>query len=206
MPAQSAFTWYERDGRLQSLDIDAIIREGGSEVSEVTENPIERGSPVADHVREKMDQLTLEFVITNTPLRAPLTNADGATATIQRDDVSKASVLVFSAEFDRVESVRHTLARVRTEALLCTVYTPLRAYENFVIEQSTPERNQRTGDSAKFVLTLRKIRTVNTRIVAIPPRRRRVAPTQPLGAQPTEVPRNSAFSGIFRRLRGDTNQ
>lgn len=194
----ATFTWYEQDGRLEAIDFDVLVREGGQETSELTENPIERGAPVSDHAREKSDTLNLEVLVTNTPLRLPTSNIDGVTAGVGRDERTGATVLQFSSEFDRVASVITTLTRVRSEKLRWTIYTPLRVYENFLIDQVQTERTSRLGGGVKLLLSLKKLRTVQTRIVAIPPRRRRVAPTQPVGSQPTEPPRNSFFSGTAR--------
>ena len=39
----------ETDGTERTLDVDAVVREGETLQSEITEHPVERGAPVADH-------------------------------------------------------------------------------------------------------------------------------------------------------------
>lgn len=201
-PTRTLFTYEETDASMKSLEVDALLREGGNSVSEITEYPIEFGAPAADHIRDKSDSVTFEFVITNTPLQAPGTNANGATSRV----VKRQNGLVgieFSNEFDRVKSVMDTLHNVRTRGLLWTIYSPLRVYIKFAIENITTERTPKSGNSAKFILQMKRVRIVRTRVVSIPPRRRRVAPTQPLGAQPTQRPRASTLAlGADRLVEG----
>jgi hypothetical protein len=191
-----SLTWTERDGSLRSLDVDAVLREGNTRTAEVTENPVERGADVADHIRPKTDTLTLEFIISNTPVRAPQTNADGVSGTTQKTNAG--TVLVFSGEFDRVESVFQTLKRVEDAGLKWQIFSGLTVYTDFVLEQVQAERDQKSGSSVKFVCTFRFIRLVATRQVSIPVQRRRVRPTQPRGVQQPEPPRNSVLSAFFR--------
>jgi hypothetical protein len=195
------FTWAERDGQIKSLDIDAVLREGSTEVSEITENPIELSADVADHIRDKTDSLTLEFVITNTPTRTPETNADGSQGAFRKGSHNGVA-LQFSSEFDRVASVRDTLTRVRTEGLKWQIFSALRVYTDFMIEQIQIARDNKTGDSAKFTMQMRRVRFVQTRVVAVPARRRRVPPTQALGTQPATAPRSTTLLQIANRIRG----
>lgn len=190
-------TWTEKNGELRSLDTDAVLREGSTRIAEVTENPVERGADVSDHIRPKTDTLILEFIITNTPIRVPETNADGVSGTTRKTE--NGVVLVFSGEFDRVGSVYQTLKRVCEEGLLWQIYSGLTVYSSFALEQVQAERDQKAGTSAKFTCTFKRVRIVSTRQVSIPVRRRRVRPNQPRGVQQTEPPRNGFVLTLLRR-------
>jgi hypothetical protein len=54
----------------QSLIVlfDQTVSEGHEATAEVTEHPVEKGSNVADHVRQNPQNLTLEMFVTNTPI------------------------------------------------------------------------------------------------------------------------------------------
>lgn len=200
MARKVAFSWTELDGRVGTLDVDAVLREGNTEVSEITENPVELSADVTDHIRDKSDTLTIEFVITNTPVEIPQTNAEGVSGAFQKNSNSGGVTLQFSGEFNRVVSVRETLSRVRRQGLKWQVFSAVKTYSDFLLEQIQFSRDQNTGDAVSFVLQLKRVRFVSTRVVSVPVRRRRVIPNQARGTQPPAPPRNSAiYNLVFGR-------
>ncbi len=191
----TSIQYTERDGTLKLLDVDALVNEGNAAISEVTENPVELGADVADHVRDKSDALTIEFVITNTPTRTVSSHANGVLGSY-RDNGKGAVVLQFDAAFDRVAAVHADLLRVKRAGLLWQVSTPLRTYADFLLEQVQASRDPKTGNSAKFTLNLRRAIFVSTQFVAAPPLLPRTPPRTNNGTQPTQRPRES----ILHRL------
>jgi len=197
-------TWAEVDGEVKTLDVDALMREGNTGTSELTENPIELGADVTDHIRDKSDALTLEFVITNTPLRVPTSHMQGITGSVRKVDTKNGNVvaLAFDSQFDRVKAVYDDLSRVRKAGLLWRIESPVRVYEDFLIETLAYARDNKTGDAATFILGMKRARFVSTRVVAIP-RRRRTRPTVNTGTQATRPPRDSIGWRLFNRLSQD---
>ena len=49
------------------IQVDVSIRETHSTSREISENPIEVGSDIADHVKKKPDEVSLEGVLSNLP-------------------------------------------------------------------------------------------------------------------------------------------
>jgi hypothetical protein len=70
-------------GQLAMISIDATVEEVPQVSALITEHAVEEGGNVSDHVRPENDRLTLSFVISNTPINVPQTNADGVTGSIQ---------------------------------------------------------------------------------------------------------------------------
>lgn len=185
----TAIAWKERSGAYAILDVDAVLREGMDSTSEITENPVERGAEIADHIRHKSDILTLEFRITNNPVRAPQSHA-GSGDGRRTQNADGSTVLTFDGPLERVKRVHDDLQRVRKAGLFWDIQTTLRRYENYLLENIKVARDNKTGDAATFILTLREVRLVDTRIASIP-RLRRIQPRVNAGVQPTQRPRES---------------
>jgi len=60
-----------------SVSVDASIHELHGVASEATDHPVEEGCDSTDHVRPKPRYFRIDGMITNTPLRLPLSHADG---------------------------------------------------------------------------------------------------------------------------------
>lgn len=59
---------YETNGVTSVIFFDATMSENHEGTAEVTEHEVERGADLADHVRPQRAQLSLEVMITNTPI------------------------------------------------------------------------------------------------------------------------------------------
>lgn len=59
--------YLEFDG--SELHFDAVTSEATEGTAGVTEHPVEEGADVADHVRDELDTVTLEVVVTNQPIK-----------------------------------------------------------------------------------------------------------------------------------------
>lgn len=64
-------TWQGLNGQTYSIAVDATLRQQHSAPSTVTDHPVETGSNISDHIRPEPDTLTLEGIISNTPIRWP---------------------------------------------------------------------------------------------------------------------------------------
>jgi hypothetical protein len=197
-----SLTFVDTDGTSKMLDVDAVTREGSTSVAEITENPIESGAVVTDHIRVKPDTLTLEFKITNTPIRQPQSHMNGVTSSVGQSANGNASVLTWSGAFNRVVAVEADLLRIQAAGLLWTITSDIRVYSNFLLEQIQANKDDSTGDSADFILSFKLARFVDTRVTNIP-QLRRVRPQIPAGQQPTQPPRNSlSYNALHGALTG----
>src|SRR5581483_4542634 len=50
------------------LHFDAVTNEQTEHTATATEHPVEQGANVSDHVRDQLDRVTLEVVVSNTPV------------------------------------------------------------------------------------------------------------------------------------------
>lgn len=72
--------WQELE-RTYLLTLDAVLSEQYDIAAAVTVHPIEHGSPLTDHVRAEPIKITLDGVVTNTPLYLPPDHTDGMVST-----------------------------------------------------------------------------------------------------------------------------
>jgi len=68
--------WQEAE-RTYLLTFDAVTSEQYDLETQVTEHPIEKGSPLVDHVRPLPVRITLEGLVTDTPVFLPEDHTDG---------------------------------------------------------------------------------------------------------------------------------
>jgi len=69
--------------QIDTVVVDATIRESHSSPTEVTEHPVEDGSDITDHCHLRQRMLQIEGIITNQPLELPFSHVDGVRETQQ---------------------------------------------------------------------------------------------------------------------------
>jgi hypothetical protein len=184
-------SWTNPSGATSIIAFDASVSERHDRSAEVTENGVERGADVSDHVRPKGSELLIEALVTNTPIEQPRSHMDGVTsavASLSLDGEVKggASTLQFSGTFDRVRSVHEELLGLVDRGELVTIATSLRTYENMVLTQLSVNRNASTGNSLSLSIAAKSVRIVATETVAVPePRAPRNRRARDRGNQPT---------------------
>lgn len=174
--------------------IDASVTEDHTARNEVTDNPVESGAVMTDHVRRMPATLTLECIVSDSPLgQVEALRGEGTVPSVD--------------------------ARAHLESLLAnpepfTVVTSIRTYENMVIESLSEPRRAGIGHAMRFTATLRQITIVTnertTVQVAVPRAAKKVnrghraakkAPTQAPLPPPKAVENQSIAAGY---VKGDT--
>lgn len=182
----TSLSW-DDNGEIRTVIFDAATRVSPEHPATPTEHPIEEGANTSDHVRAELDSLTVEFVVSNTPINdLALTQADGARATLVTVDIptpidlpgpplipsipvtSGVSVFGFDREFDRVRTVYELLIELRDSGQRIDVITSRREYEGMVITGLSPTFDAQNGEALIGVLSFRQIRVVSSEIVSVP--------------------------------------
>jgi hypothetical protein len=114
------------------LVVDAFISESHSFSAEISEHPVESGESIVDHVRNLPITLTIDGLITNTPMNLiGLTAFDSAKRFINKESKD------FSAmAFEKIE-------KLFQERKPLTICTSLKDYRNMVLENLSIERGGR---------------------------------------------------------------
>ncbi|HEY1814902.1 MAG TPA: hypothetical protein VGG74_21290 [Kofleriaceae bacterium] len=131
--------------------IDASIREVHTYESEVTQFPVEQGSPIADNVRPKPITVQLEGVVSDTPL-PPIAQGRDVVGSGQGDgDDSPPSVGALAA-----------LLAIRDAREPVTISTALKSYDNMALQNLEIPRDTTTGEALRFTATFVQIVIVTT--------------------------------------------
>lgn len=166
-------TWLLDDGQEQSILFDATVRDSHESSATITEHPVDEGANISDHIRPDLDQVTLQVVVSNTPIVSPIDHNDGVVGTQQQVELgsgamASANVLVFDGAVTRVRSVYEALLDLKNSGTLVNVLTSLREYESMGIKRISPIREAKSGNSLVATVEFKQIRVVSSEIVPSP--------------------------------------
>jgi len=141
---------------LISIDLDVMSDEVHEWSNDVTENPVELGAPVADHIQAKADKLTITGMITNAPIDPDVAaqfpgSIDGG---------------LYSARLQTHFDWLKELVNLR-ETLI--VYTRYKVYTDMALVSCNISRSTGLGEALPFTLQFMHIRLVQTQTVDVPP-------------------------------------
>lgn len=120
--------------------VDVFVTEEHSHEAEVTQWPVEEGADITDHVRLLPDSVTLEGIVSDTPI--------GAVADQRGADVLPS------------EEAYTILLAIRENRKTVSVKTSLTTYHNMILKSLTEPRSATTGEALRFRATFVQITTV----------------------------------------------
>jgi hypothetical protein len=153
----------------QTIVLDASVKEMHTTSTEVTDHQVEKAPSIVDYIRPLPRKISIEGVVTNTPITAPPDPSRGVTATQGKTTVTvggnqiSADVLKFSDQFDRVRDVYGDLVEACLNGALFTIDTTLASYENFAITSFAVPRDAQSGSSIQFTIELMEVRIVESK-------------------------------------------
>lgn len=140
--------FYNRFGnQYGNIELDLTLDETHEWSAEVTNNPVEEGAPVSDHVIEQSDKLKFTGFVSD----APLTIVSGSV------DIENRTQPVFD--------LLRELIKAREPV---TVYTRYKVYTDMVITSINVPFTVGQGEAIHFGIEFIKIRKVATQIVEVP--------------------------------------
>lgn len=179
MPEISLLAKKSVPGKIGGLVLDAVLHEGHGYSNTVTDNPIESGANVSDHIRREPPTITITGFITNTPLQV---DTDVTEKTINEISDNQAKGLA-SLSSNRVQAAFVALMDVVGEDFpdqpssstysvrsprIIEVVTGLRVYSDMAITNLSIDRRPEDGESITFNATFKKIVKVRLSQVTIP--------------------------------------
>jgi hypothetical protein len=202
--------WTSPDGALQIIDIDASEEQVFESTAEVTDHTVESGASISDHVRPGGDTITVQGIVSNTPIAQPAFGMDGAAVESRPLSLRvggkevQATTEQWSQRFDRVKAVDRQVQLLKNQGQLCTLRTSLRVVSNVVIQGYSVTRSTAVGNALQFTLSVRKMRLASVQVVPVEaPAQRRGRRSQNRGAQPAQpTDRRSTLARGADMLRG----
>jgi hypothetical protein len=203
---------YEEEGELNAITFDATLRVLITHSATVTDHPVERGASISDHSRPSPDTITAECFVTTHPIQAPAIQAPaGLTASVRALSIKakertltkgaqgngpeaaeyqvkrvdkQAQTLQFSEAFDRLLSVRESLARLNANGLECLLVTSLGDFEQVLVTRVTAPKE--TAGKVVFTVDFKRVTFVDSEVVPVEPLETRAERERRLGARGTE--------------------
>lgn len=207
-----------------------VLTEIHRDAAQVTENPVESGVNVADHVRPENPTCGLEVLISDTPTRRDINFDTGDYRVVSLSGIPEksppkpgtpgslsyaitssgpanpvfAELLQFDPFDPRIE-MYNVLLDAHTDSKIVQVHTSIRRYPDMVIVSLDAARSPQDGNGLRITMDFRQIRKVSLETVSAPiPEEPRGAPTVAKGNQYAADPELRAW--LLKREASETNR
>lgn len=160
---------------LGQVQFDAGLVEVPDYKNEVSRFPVENGTDKSDHIRLLPDELTLEGIITNTPIK--VTFQDVTEQIEDNSNTRESTVNQRSGNPTFIEVAQNTLLsfvgrQIRGTRVIdpqvVDIITGLRVYPNMVVESLSFPRRAGDGQQLRVRMRLVQFETVNSEFVELP--------------------------------------
>lgn len=181
--------------KIGDLVLDASMRETHSGEVEVPEHPVEEGANIADHARLKAEKVTIDGVVSNTPVLTDQRREAGDVAVDQRG---------------RADTAYENLRRMKDARQVVKLVTLLREYDNMLLTSLSVPREPKTGEIVQFSATFSQVRIVRNEATRLPETKIPSTPTKkldkgklPTTPTPEATAKRSSFAfDTFEAIRG----
>lgn len=151
MPISVLFNPFSgRINAIGSVQLEVTVSERHTMRSQVTQDPVEDGATITDHIYLEPDRITLEGMVSDTPVAlfgGLLTGGFGAYRSL---------------------STFEALRQIRDQRLLVTVVTAYRIYTDMAMQTLDIPRDAATGQSIRFQCELIKVIKAASETVEVP--------------------------------------
>jgi hypothetical protein len=150
------------------LQLDACLSQSHKYQNKVTSYPVETGLDIADHIRQEPEQITIEGIVTNSPVSFfPLLTDFKTVVNGGKDRVMTAYetlLLVAGRKLVKVPDLKGEKINttIETKPKLIDISANLRVFNDMVIEDLDFDFDNKTGDSLPFKATAKRIRKATT--------------------------------------------
>ena len=165
---QTSLFFRDKAFGLEELPFDMLIDESHSIEFDIAEHAVENGSSVSDHIRERLRSVQVTGFFTNHPVGGKQSGyvggEDDEGNAIVRWSVDPVSIngveakgnVALTTKFEKLKEIARERKRVR-------LVTALEVYDEMVIESVKYDRGPQDGESIKFVMKLREVRTAEVK-------------------------------------------
>lgn len=150
--------------------------------SSPTENPVESGGIITDHVDILPKILSFEGKISSSPIslgQAAVGNVAGAVpaiggigntlgGTLATGALATLGGILMNSGATRVEDAMNTMLEIMESVIPVTIITGLRSYNNMILKSFQPIENTQTGNDLSFTATFKEIIIVKSEQIILP--------------------------------------
>lgn len=160
---QASLFFRDENFGLDDISFDLLIDESHSIEFDVADHAVENGATISDHVQERLRKVSVTGLFTNHPIgekRSGYVNEDDS-VNREADSVSiNGQPMKDNRSRDFKLDQLKKLARERKPVRLVT---SLEVYEKMVVEELSYDRGPDDGESIKFTVKLREVRTAEVK-------------------------------------------
>lgn len=142
-------TSVSESGEAQVITFDATISQSHDGESDITDQPIEKGADLSDHVRPMPRTLDLEVLVTDYPLsvRGGGIGEPGFTG--------------------RAQGIFDTLDKMREDATECRVVTRLRTYDSMLVKAVRTVVDNKLKKALRLQITFKRVTIATSQSVPV---------------------------------------
>lgn len=165
------------EGSLSNEERELIVLDATTQInhnleSSVTDNPIEDGSLISDHVDVKPKRLTITAIMSEAPISlesAIIGNVAGVAGGVVggfQGNIATFGIAALGGQLlnklgDRVKEAFKAISEIREKKIAVTIQTGLDTYNNMIITSFLPIETASNGDSLSFTASFKEIKVAN---------------------------------------------
>jgi uncharacterized protein YcfJ len=167
----------------EMIIIDAAENVRHPHDAQATDNPVEEGSDITDHVDVKPKMISFDGIVSEAPIsveKAIIGNVAGAigglvggalggiAGTIATTGLSALGGALLDEPVSRTQEAFDAMEEIQEKKIPVTIVTGLRVYNNMILTEFTPVETTAIGKSLSFTATFREIRIVQSEQITLP--------------------------------------
>ena len=154
------------------MKLDISMNENHSRLARVTENEIEDGSIVSDHVKLDPRTVSISGIVSNTPisilgLGVSVNDVLGAANDFLTDPGNAYDGIVKNSNRSPQDAWQY-LQTLQEQRIPFSIITTLQRYENMIMTSLSAPRTADVGDDLHFTAELRQIEIVESAVTTVP--------------------------------------
>lgn len=145
------------NGQYSSLPFDLFIDERHSLNFRVGDHPLQDGTTVSDHVQREPREVTVEGMFTNHRLRRGFDDSGNANVVkFNIDGTTDVKPSLKNTALEKFNALKELALKKQPVRLVCS----LDEYPKLVITKIDYDRDEKSGSSVRFTMTLREVNIV----------------------------------------------
>jgi hypothetical protein len=145
-------------GKIDTIELDCVLHESHTYKNTITDFPVERGYNISDHIIRSPEQVTLEGIISNTPVNKDSVytgNGDDANPSPVGDRrLAALESLLIVAGYDTPEQQPDSVINL---AKIVDIVTGLRVYHSMVLMTLDIPRDAASANILRFTAEFKRI-------------------------------------------------